>query len=209
MNENIEYISKNFIELNELSSVAEISIQEINTLIANERIPNYSYQIESISTITSPLGDSIEIKETKKYFDKSVVDLLKNIAMQSKNEFKQQCKEEFFAQMNKNEHSLDDLAEIFEQKWQFYIKGVYGICLLEPSFTNIAKKATLMPKMITFLEENEKVQVIDENQEQVRQFNHLYNEFGKLFAPYQRATSTRGKYLDTLLRKCNLDNLIK
>ncbi len=64
-----------------------------------------------------------------------------------------------------------------------------------------------MPNMIAFIEQNNEITA--ENVQKVLEFNTLYNEFGKLFSPYQRASSTRGRYLDLLLRKYKLDNYIK
>lgn len=82
----------------------------------------------------------------------------------------------------------------------------YSRCLRNLYFkfytTSNCKKGIAVQKLINFLEK-------EGTQNELIALNNDYNEVSNIFAPYQRTNSSRGKYLDSQLRKNNLEKLIK
>lgn len=76
MDTNIKYIEENFIESDEICRTTGISHQELEELIKKELVPNASYKIDATFKINSPLGDEKVISETKKYFQKDIINLI-------------------------------------------------------------------------------------------------------------------------------------
>ncbi|NER15747.1 DUF6058 family natural product biosynthesis protein [Spongiivirga citrea] len=225
MNVDIKYIKENFIESNELCRVSRISKQELEELIANELLPNSSYEINIIYKISSPLGDEKVISETEKYFPKTVIGLIqKNSNLDNSLEFKQVLKTEFinaFVDSDNNHFAYDNIIDedgnvnmeklnlAFEQEWQYYLQGIYGICTLNATGAEIAKKEIAVKRLIEFNKKHGENKLSDNDKETLRVLNNEFNEVSNLFAPYQRATSSRGKYLDKILRLNSLNEWIK
>jgi len=225
MDIDIKYIEDNFIELNELCKISEISSQELNALIENELIPNSSYEVNATYKINSPLGDEKTISEVKKYYPKSVIDLIqKNKNLNSSSEFKESLKKEFintFINNSNNRFGYDNITEedgtvnmdklnsVFEQEWQYYLQGIYGICTLNGTGAEIAKKEIAVKRLIDFNEKYGADKLSDSNTKTLTLLNNEFNEVSNLFAPYQRVKSSRGKYLDKILESNYLSDLIK
>ncbi|PKH52609.1 hypothetical protein CXF68_18720 [Tenacibaculum sp. Bg11-29] len=225
MDIDIKYIEDNFIELNELCKISEISSQEINALIENELIPNSSYEINTTYKINSPLGDQKTISEVKKYYPKSVIALIqKNKKLNDSSEFKKSLKTAFtntFVNNNNNRFGYDNITEedgtvnidklnsAFEQEWQYYLQGIYGICTLNATGAEIAKKEIAVKRLIDFNEKHGAEKLSDSNKKILTLLNNEFNEVSNLFAPYQRVKSSRGKYLDQILESNSLSDLIK
>lgn len=204
----LEYIISNFIEQKELCEITNITLEELNQLIERELIPDCSYKIETKHTITSPLNDKHEITESKKYFPKSAIDLINKNIHRNSEEFKAEMKKEFIKAVLENDRTYlihkntEELDHLFETKWQYFIQGVYGICTLNSTPLQIAKKGITVQKLINFLEKKG-------TQNELIELNNDYNEVSNIFAPYQRTNSSRGKYLDSQLQKNDLEKLIK
>ena len=225
MNENIKFIEENYIEEKELCTLTEISIADLHDLIENELVPNASFVIETNKVIRSPLGDQIRIQETKKYFSKNIIKLIEeNKEIKESSEIKKQFKSEFIEALRNNKDKryaygnllgtdgeLDrtKLDSAFEEEWKYYCQGIYGICTLNANAEAIAKKEIAVKKLIEFNERHKNKELTEEERETLKLLNAEYNSISNLFAPYQRATSSRGKYLDKILKLNSLDELIK
>jgi len=225
MDTDIKYITENYLEWKALCENAQISSGKLQEMIDMNLIPAPSYVIETDTTIKSPLGDSKRIKILEKYFPKNTVDLIeKNNNIKNSAEFKERIKKEFteaFLSSTDNQYAYDNiltpqgtvdaakLDEEFETEWDYYLKGIYGICTLNSTGEEIAKKEIAVKKLIDFIAKHESQSLHEDNKKALEILNDQYNEISNLFAPYQRASSSRGKYLDKFLRQNQLDSLIK
>lgn len=225
MNENIKYITENYIELEELCVMTNLLVEDLERLIAEKLLPNYSYKTEITTEISSPLQDKEVVKVTKKYFPKSIVNLIEqNLNEIKENDLKKKIKNEFintFITHNDNKFAYESivyengiidkekLAEAFEIEWEYYLKGIYGICTLNATGSEIAKKEIAVKKLISFIKKNEKRLLQEDTKKELLLLNTQYNEVSNLFAPYQRKNSSRGKYLDKVLEGSLLNELIK
>ncbi len=225
MNTDIKYIKENFIESRELCEVLRISQQELEKLIEEQLMPNSSYEISVSYKINSSLGDEKLITEIEKYYSKSIINLIqKNKNLNSPSEFKESLKAEFtstYINSNNNMYGYDNIIEengkiniqklsvVFEQEWQCYLKGIYGICTLNATGAEIAKKEIVVKRLIDFNKKHGDKKLSDNDREILNELNTEFNEVSNLFAPYQRKNSSRGKYLDSLLELNSLSELIK
>lgn len=225
MDENISFIEESYIEETELCNLTKISLEELNNLIEKELLPNASFVIEEHKKIKSPLGDQIIIRTVKKYFSKSAVKLIEaNKEIGRPSEVKEQFKSEFMKALKSSkdnkyaygnlsgpdgELDRDKFDSVFEEEWKYYCQGIYGICTLNANASEIAKKEIAVKKLIKFKEKTEGRELSVKEIERLKLLNTEYNSISNLFAPYQRATSSRGKYLDEILKRNYLEDLIK
>ncbi len=225
MDTDIKYIEEHYLEFQDICIQANISSQELDGLIDKNLIPKPSYTIEVTTIVTSPLDDSKKITALKQYFPKSTIALIKqNATKQNPDTFKNDIKKDFietflshddnlyaYGNILASDGSIDDskLEEEFEKEWKYYLQGIYGICTLNNTGKEIAKKEIAVKKIIDFISIHNGKILSDSEKETLLQLNDQYNEVSNLFAPYQRKSSSRGKYLDQLLKKHQLDELIK
>jgi len=226
MDINLKYIQKNYIEKKALCAAVNISLETLDTLIAMELIPNASYSINTMHEINSPLGDKHMVNETQEYFPKNTPTLVeKNKKLvESPARFKAQIKQEFLADFERNTDrryaygditdkagNLDEaqMDEAFETEWDYYCKGIYGICTLNATGSDIIKKEIAVKKLIEFNQKHADRPLSEEEKATLAALSDQYNEVSNRFAPYQRATSSRGKYLDKILGDNGMDHLIK
>lgn len=216
--DDIRYIEENYIEGDELCSKMQISSHELNQLINSKRIPKPSYEVTHKMKICSPLNDSVEKEIQTKYFPLKSLELLKQIKQKqegiTKLEFKKNLyqvleahpyKSYAYQNIVKANGNIDPVIfdKYAEEKWRYYISGVYGICTQNVSVEEIVRKGIVVRRLKEFQENNHK------DNELLKALDKEYNEVAMLFAPYQRQESSRGKYLDATLKKNKLEGLIK
>lgn len=226
MDINLKYIEGNYIEKQELCKLANISSEGLEALIEKELIPNASYSINSTHEISSPLGDKIAVTEPKEFFLKSTVALIEKnkLLVDEPSRFKAQIKEEFLATLDRHvdkryaynnaigeKGNIDSskVEDAFKIEWDYYCRGIYGICTLKATGSDIVKKEIAVKKLIEFNENHADNELNGQEKEVLKSLSAQYNEVSNLFAPYQRETSSRGKYLDKILRMNDMSQLIK
>ena len=224
-NINTKYIQDNFVEGEFILQHFGLEKSEFEKLIEDKIIPQASYKIERANRITSSLNDEIVESYMEEYFPKSIINLLEKYlknkisAKEEKINFKENFKQNL---TNHNDREFaygnifegDKLNEIafdhnFEIEWDFYAKGVYGICTLNATEEEIVEKEIAVKKIKKLYEATENRKLTDDEVKELIELNKQFNAIAALFAPYQRESSSRGKYLDTLLRKANLHDEIK
>lgn len=225
MNKDLKYIQENFIESRDLCQMVGIIREDLDALIEKELIPNASYTIDLAIRIASPLGDESVVTEVKKYFPKCIIEVIrKNKTAENSKDVKALLKAEFeeaflnnadkeFAYDNVlNEDGSVDMQKldlVFEQEWQYHLQGIYGICTLNATGEEIAKKEIAVKKLMDFNQKHQGKVLTDSDKETLKVLNSEFNQVSNLFAPYQRAKSSRGKYLDRILESNGLSELIK
>ncbi|SMO90667.1 hypothetical protein SAMN06265171_11183 [Chryseobacterium rhizoplanae] len=224
MDQNFDYINENYITEDELCTVTDISKEDLAALIQNQLVPQPSYTVSRSIRITSSLNDEFESEITEKYFSKNCISLVKkNKELSDIHQYKEEFKENFIRHLmnhphkgfaydsifNTSSHGQEKLDEIFESEWAAYCNGIYGICTLHSTEEEIVKKEIAVKKLIHFNTKfSDKKLTTDESEELIK-LSEEFNEVTQKFAPYQRKSSSRGKYLDKILEENNLDYLVK
>jgi hypothetical protein len=224
MEQNFDYINENYITEEKLCNIAGITKNELAKLIQNQLIPQASYVVSRSIKITSPLNDEFQSEITEKYFSKSCISLIeKNKELNDSQQYKAEFKKNFiqhlmkhpdkdFAYHNIFDNDLPDqerLHEIFESEWAAYCDGIYGICTLHSTEEEIVKKEIAVRKLVQFNTRFSQKTLSTDEIEELIELNKEFNEVAEIFAPYQRASSSRGKYLDKILENNSLDYLVK
>ncbi|WP_018676177.1 DUF6058 family natural product biosynthesis protein [Riemerella columbina] len=221
---NLRYIIQNYIELEDLAEQTKFSTDEIKQMITQNIVPDYSYKVLKTIDISSPLNDVYQVKREEKYFPKATLKLLlklKNTPLspkQVKHNFKGNLlkailkKQDFYPQLFDTNKQLikKNFETLAEEKWHYYINGVYGICTYNVDEEAIINKNIAVQELKIFNESffnNDKLTA--EQEQQLKKLNEDYNAVATIFAPYQRENSTRGLYLDRILKEKGLQNEIK
>lgn len=221
----LNYIQENFIEKEAVLKHFTLDESELDNLIKHKIIPGPSYSIETKTKITSPLNDFLEETFTDDYFPKSILKKIETYLQENtsfetgKADFKKNFKnlllnhkDREFAYDNifdGNEIDANKFNTNFEEEWNFHIAGGYGICTLNATEHEIVEKEIAVKKLKQLYE---KTKERDLNQTEIRELillNEQFNKVAALFAPYQRINSSRGKYLDYLLKKAKRSDDIK
>ena len=71
------------------------------------------------------------------------------------------------------------------------------------------KKEIAVKKIIEFTKKHHNLKLNTKEKSILKSLNLEFNKVSNLFAPYQRKTSSRGKYLDKILKFNSMEELIK
>lgn len=223
MDKNLKYISDNYIEFEEVIKIANISSEKLNELIENKLVPNASYVINSEIVISSSLNDNHNITIERKYFHPSILQYIKeNAEISNPEKFKRFFKENLLVNLKNHAHQTFAYGNVFdeneviygekaeqalEEEWNYFCKGVYGICTLNNNENDIIEKEIAIKRILDFIA-NKSSFTTEDQQNILKELNDEFNKATSNFAPYQRELSSRGKYLDKLLEEFSLDDLI-
>jgi hypothetical protein len=221
---NLKYIEENYLESEEVISIMNLTPDKLNRLIEDKLIPEASYIINSEVTISSSLNDNYKIVISKKYFPKNILKLIAdNVLHHNPEKFKKDFRENLLSNLKNHNHKtfaygnvFDENGEIdlekadkaLEEEWGYFCRGIYGICTLESNEEAIIEKEIAIKRILDFIETKDSAIT----QDKINKLKELNDEFDKVtscFAPYQRELSSRGKYMDKLLREFDLEELVK
>lgn len=221
---NVKYIENNYLEAEEVIRIMKLTSDKLNQLIEDKLIPEPSYIINSEINISSSLNDNYKVVTSKKYFPKSILKYIENNMLENNPEkFKSEFKEQLLSILKSHKHKVFAYGNVFdenekinnekinqalEEEWNYFCKGVYGICTLNNNENDIIEKEIAVKRILDFIEKKSSLRTIEELN-RVKDLNDEFNKATSNFAPYQRDLSSRGKYLDKLLEEYSLEELIK
>ena len=111
--------------------------------------------------------------------------------------------------LNENEEvDVEKADKVLDEEWDYFCKGVYGICTLNNNEDAVIEKEIAIKRILNFIEQKSSL-LTKEDEMHLIELNAELNKSTSNFAPYQRELSSRGKYLDKLLREYSLNDLIK
>lgn len=215
---NQKYLEENFLSLEDLAEQSGISMEKLGAYIEKKMIPRASYKVRQNHEISSALGDSYILESETSYFPKSYVDLAQGLENRSTEE----TKKEFIDKMKNYllDHQAKEIAyknavsdsgkldAALEEEWNHYLNGIYGICTLNATPEEIIEKEVAVKKLQNFLADNEVEDLLAKKSE-LEQIISEYDLVSSRFAPYQRESSSRGKYVDKSLQNLGLEDKIK
>lgn len=221
---NLKYIKDNYLTLDDLAREAGVDAETVQGLINEKFIPGASYTVKENTEISSPLGDAVVYTSTTEYFPKSTVKLISAQATKEKTTVKQSFKTVFrrlleshpdktyaYGNICGNDGMLleAEFEKAFDEEWQAYVDGVYGICTNNATAAEIVNKEIAVKKLIEFNSKYENKTLTEQEKEKLKRLQEEFDSVANLFAPYQRETSSRGKYLDKILEANGMSDLVK
>lgn len=220
---NLDYLEKNFLTLEQVASRTGISEAEIKVQIDARVMPKPSYVVRQSVEITSPLGDKHQSENTTFYFPQSYVDLLKDALQKEAEDLKESLISEMrrhliahpkrsFAYGNvfdsEGNPIENKISTELEKEWEYYNQGIYGICTLHATAREIIEKEIAVKRLLAALERFPTDELIN-HKDELAQIIDEFDKVSNLFAPYQRESSSRGKYVDKTLKHIGMEEKVK
>lgn len=220
---NLNYLSRNYLTIEQLAAQTKFSVAEIEHFIEARIIPEPSFKLRQTIEISSPLADEHKIEETIRYFPQSHVALLQNHGKKSAEEIKtafiEKMRRHLFTHRDKkfaygdvfdpdDRPDEEKLAAELAKEWNYYCQGIYGICTLTATPQEIIEKEIAVKKLLAFLDRYPADELAEHKSEAARIIEE-YDKVSNLFAPYQRKTSSRGKYVDRILEHLKMEDKVK
>lgn len=221
---NITYIKMYYLTVDEIAHRTGKDVQAILKLIEEKLLPAPSYTITQRTVISSPLGDRLASEAQVDYYPASIVEFLlrepgpgteKDLQDTFRASFRKSLeshpdKEYAYGNIFNEEGKLleAEFEKAFESEWRAYQQGIYGICTKKATEEAIVKKEVAVRKLIEFNSKYGSSPLNKTERELLVRLKEEYDSVSSLFAPYQRESSSRGKYLDQILTQNGLAHLV-
>lgn len=214
-----KYIAENFLTRSELLKASGVSDEKLSDLITSGCFPKPSYRVELQAKIESFFGVHEET-EALEFFPKSAVGLLKNLmaitggsaemAAQLKRDFDDEYRK-IFVKLDAAKYGLSNLFEadgttlttegkaFFDQEWQHYLDGTYGVCTTTAHVREIATKEAMIAK-IKFLSAEIDEGRVEGNLEMLADAVDRLDSVSAAFAPHELERSSRGKFINRVMQ---------
>lgn len=218
-----QYIKSYFVNRKELVERSGVPDKELDSLIQAKCFPAASYTVETKAKISSFFGE-FEEHETEEYFPEAAVGLLQQLAARDTaiEDLSERVKTEFIREycevllrLKANKFGLIDLwnkstgapcAEhpFFEQEWQHYLDGTYGVCTKTASASDIATKEAMIAK-IKYLHEQSTLDPQEDSQGRILEAADILDAVSAPFAPHELERSSRHKYINKMRTRYGVD----
>lgn len=201
------YLNEYFFTKTQLADEAGVSLDFLEKAILMKVIPGASYTLRRREEMESHIfGKSEEELIVEEYYHRSSVVWVKkaksllengsweNVGLKVKSEFEIEYRS-FLKGSTKL--SDDDISERLENTWKHFLKGTYGVCVINPDSPQaIAKKQLAAEKLTSFTENGEKESLTGVEEQQLRELIAGYNENTMPFAPWDYHLSSRKRLVD-------------
>lgn len=203
----IKYLNEYFITKSELLTQSQVSEQALAHYQEVGVMPKCSYKLKLALESDSFFGLHEDTQEIE-YYAKGYVTWL-GIAKLLEDEEKiysvfskrykealEQLKNQGFTSTNVKLNA--DIQEHIKQEWAYFLDGIYGLCTKSGLPEHIAAKelAIIQINELSELESPTKLELV-----QLKRAVNLLDESSALFAPHERAKSSRYRLIDEVNRK--------
>jgi|SRR5579862_6778878 len=221
------YIKNNYLTIEQLANRANISLDQLESLINHFCIPRHSHVISKQVTFSTDIfGESVLIEEMTYYYHPSLIKLamkavryletanFNDVASQMKSDFTNELrqalaeieindvKQVFAYCFDANENLLTDgIDKIMTNHWPYIMDGTYGVCLKEIS----AKNVLLKNIAVSILEEWTNCTNQNKNNlyDRAKYAGELYDSVASHFGPHEILKSTRGRLFNKFTASLN------
>jgi hypothetical protein len=214
-----DYISENFLTLEQLSEVSGVSVEMIIIMIEKGCLPSPSYKISGTCEVTSFFGVHSELI-SRWYFPRAYVEQVNAISSDPREleTVAQELQEAFLSDYKQCLHDMQakegGLAHLFHldrglenenasnflnAEWQHYLDGTYGVCTKTASVQQIAIKEIMIARIKQLVEKAKRGLENDERLDLTEAVDAL-DRVSAEFAPHELERSSRYKYIDLIKR---------
>ncbi|MCD6045460.1 MAG: hypothetical protein K0R48_623 [Gammaproteobacteria bacterium] len=219
-----QYLQQHYCTLEHLLKTCDLSETEFFAYIDAQCLPKHSYEWQERSAVSSFLGKHEWVEETILYYHPRHVLLLhdlitwhrymvfEDIAKAVEEDFKvhyiAKAKElDAFSDVlseyvdKKGEMKQAALEEFLDGEWRSYLEGIYGLCTNEPTAENIATKEMMWRRIRLITADGSKATLNDQERVLLKQTIQILDGVLTPFAPYERAHSSREKWINAVIVK--------
>jgi hypothetical protein len=93
------------------------------------------------------------------------------------------------------------LDKFLAAEWQGYLDGIYGLCTNDPTPENIATKEIMLRRIRLITADGSKAALNSEEKNLLKNTIHTLDPVLSSFAPYERAQSSREKWINAMVVK--------
>lgn len=214
----IEYIRREYLTLEQLVEETTASAEAILELIDRKCIPQRSYEVVESTHIRSFFGERETLHCSVPYYAKSQVQRIRERVEEAKTkpfaEMTHNVKASFISEYRAQITTPDvisseiiDEAEIDllpESEWREWLRGTYGLCTKQDIPRNIATKELSTRRIKQITREGTKTSLTRHERSSLELAVRALDEVASYFAPDERATSSRERWIHQMIEKYDL-----
>lgn len=198
------YLRNHFVDKATFVSLAGISIERLDQLIAAKAIPCATYTCKGISVYSAVFGDTL-IKEslTGEYFRHECVKWVK-IADQAPSGSERtavlsQLVEELRTSLEEYHSSKDTIEATIQGYLPYFFNGTFGLCVADPSTgAGIVRKEMLQEKLIELTANGSLPSPANLSKEELLELIDDYADSSMPFSPAEYEHSSKKRLVDDL-----------
>jgi hypothetical protein len=208
----VTYLNEHFLTLSSLLEQSKTSESELRRYQEQGVMPRCSYTISLAIDCDSYFGDYHE-KQVVEYYPKGYVawlGMLQSLGDANESDIVACFKSRYLKTINKAaEDGFQQSAQIItavldehiQQEWAHFLNGTYGLCTKSGLPEDIAIKELAIIEINALLS----IEVLDDRQlSQLKQCVNRLDEVSALFAPHERASSSRQRLIEDIRRTYSL-----
>jgi len=216
----LNYIQAHFLTFEQMAAKSDLSVSDLEEMIAADCLPGPAYQVETEVLVQSVFGPHKELC-AQAFYPPSYVAKAKAVAADSALYQEQACvqKANFmrtYRQVLEAERAWEfglealfladkkvggaEAERFLESEWQHYLDGTYGLCTRNATFEEIAVKEVAIAKIKHFLAVLDRAEDAGLKAELAEAVDRL-DSVSSPFAPHERGRSSRGKWIDEVREK--------
>ena len=217
------YLQERYCTLGHLLKTCDISEAEFFAYVKGCCLPQHSYEWQEKSVVNSFVGKAEWVCETILYYHPRHILLLHDLIIWNRymsfedmaKALKENFKLHYVARLTELDAFSDVLSDIvdnpealdkfLESEWRWYLEGIYGLCTNDPTPENIATKEMMIRRIRLITADGGKTSLNVEETNLLKTAIQTLDPVLSLFAPYERAQSSREKWLNSIVVKYALE----
>ncbi|MCH9647284.1 MAG: hypothetical protein K0U98_03530 [Deltaproteobacteria bacterium] len=212
------YIREHFLTLKQLCEKSTVTGEEILQLIEKKCIPKHSYEITETTEVQSFFGKRTALRSTTQFYAKSNLDRIREVTKEARTQnleaiactVKERFLETYRRQISAAEEDLPGIMDgvavekLLQEEWQAWLDGIYGLCTIGATADDVAAKEVSIRRIRRITDDATKSTLTPLEGKHLQEAVNLLNEAASLFAPDERADSSRERWINRIVDQYEL-----
>lgn len=227
MDENLQYVEQNFVPQHAVLHATGLDDDRLSELIDRGLLPRACYFADDNGWIRSNLG-GIQVALTASYFHPSVISHIGSVQLllsagADQQELALERRKTFVSEYVRHSQSLhalglvepdawrrrfadtESLVKVAESEYEYWLDGTYGLCTRSNTPEAIAVKECMVGSIDAVTQDGERDEVSNDERDRLVRYIRLYDNVAALFAPFERAGSSRHRLCTAVPERYGLD----
>lgn len=218
-----QYLQQHYCTLGYLLKTCDLNETEFFAYVNAQCLPKHSYEWQEKRVVHSFLSKEEWVCETILYYPPRHTLLLHDLITWHRymlfEDMAKALKEDFKVHYVAQLKALDAFSDVYADykdnhaaleaflntEWQSYLDGTYGLCVNEPTAENIATKETMLRRIRFITADGSKASLTDSERISLTKDIEALDTVLSPFAPYERAHSSREKWVNAIITKYALE----